>query len=128
MALDDDDDFQSDFDMIEHAIFVEYLKGDSSRFLSKNIYRLDPKRIIDLLTKQFKRRKAAWLQPHKFKEEYCMTQTSFKKLHSMIKDHDVFKLSASSKRGRQQFSSKYQLLFVQHFLGTEGNGMSNRQA
>ena len=56
-----------------------------------------------------------------------MTQTSFKKLHSMIKDHNVFRPSAST-RGRQQFSPKYQLLFVLHFLGTKGNGMSNRRA
>ena len=128
MALDDDDDFQSDFEMIEHSILVEYLKADSSRFLSRNIYRHDPKRIIDFLTKQFKRGKNAWLQPHEFKEVYGMTRTSFKELHTMIKDHDIFKPSASTKKGRQQFSSKYQLLFVLHFLGTERNGMSNRRA
>ena len=109
MALDDDDDFQSDFEMIEHSILVEYLKADSSRFLSRNIYRLDSKQIIDFLTKQFKRGEFAWLQPHKFKEEYRMTQSSFKKLHSMIKDHDVFKPS------HRERNKLYQSLDLNYF-------------
>ena len=49
-----------------------------------------------------------------------MTLSSFKKLHSMILK------PSSNRRGKWQFSSKYQL-FVLHFLGTEGNGMSNQR-
>ena len=54
-----------------------------------------------------------------------MTRTSFKKLHSYIKDHPVFNQPS---RGRPQFSSKYQLLFLLQYIGTEGQGMSNRRA
>ena len=32
------------------------------------------------------------------------------------------------KQGRKQFPSKYQLLFLLQYIGTEGNGMSNRRS
>ena len=125
MDLCDDNEFLLELEAMENWILSEYLHLDSSRYLSRNIYRSDPTQITHFLQKQFQRGKNAWWQPHEFKEQYRMTRTSFKKLHDMIKDHKGFQ---QHKNGRNQFSSKYQLLFLLQYIGTEGNGMSNRRS
>ena len=63
-----------------------------------------------------------------FRIHYRMSRPSFLKLWHAIKDDDAFKTKATKKGVRQQANSKYQLLVLLKFLGTEGDGMSNQKA
>ena len=53
-----------------------------------------------------------------------MSRPAFYKLWNAIKDHDVFK----SNKKKKQVDSKYQLLVLLKYLGTEGDGMSDSKA
>ena len=96
--LSDDNDFLLELEAMEYWILSEILELDSSRYLSRNVYCHDPNEVTHFLQKQFQRGKNAFLQPHEFKKQYRMTRTSFKRLHSMIKNHAGFRMS---KQGRK---------------------------
>ncbi|OEU06201.1 hypothetical protein FRACYDRAFT_255643 [Fragilariopsis cylindrus CCMP1102] len=70
MDLCDDNEFLLELEAMENWILSEYLHLDSSRYVSRNIYRSDPTQITHFLQKQFQRGKNAWWQPHEFKEQY----------------------------------------------------------
>ena len=60
-----------------------------------------------------------------FCTHFCMSRGAFYQLWNAIKGHDVFNNGRAKKK---QVSSKYQLLILLKFLGTEGDGMSNQKA
>jgi hypothetical protein len=65
---------------------------------------------------------SSWLNDAEFKDKYRMTRSSFWLIVELIKDHPVFQ----SKR-KKQAPVEHQLMILLCFLGTEGNGMSDRK-
>jgi hypothetical protein len=63
-----------------------------------------------------------WLNDAEFKDKYRMTRCSFWLIVDLIKSHDIFK----SPR-KPQAPVAHQLMTLLCFLGTEGNGMSDRK-
>ena len=66
-----------------------------------------------------------WLNEAEFKDKYRMTRSSFWLIVGLIKDHPVFQQGG---RGRKQAPVEHQLMTFLCFVGTEGNGMSDRRA
>jgi hypothetical protein len=66
-----------------------------------------------------------WLNEAEFKDKYRMTRSSFWLIVGLIKDHPVFQRGG---RGRKQAPVEHQLMTFLCFVGTEGNGMSDRRA
>ena len=66
--------------------------------------------------------KSSWLNEAEFKDKSRMTRSSFWLIVELIKDHRVFH---SNKR--RQAPVEHQLMTLLCFLGTEGNGMSDRK-
>ena len=65
---------------------------------------------------------SGWLNDAEFKDKYRMTRSSFWLIVDLIKDHAVFR-----SKWRRQAPVKHQLMTLLCFLGTEGNGMSDRR-
>ena len=63
-----------------------------------------------------------WLNDAEFKDKYRLTRSSFWLIVALIKHHPVFQ---STKR--KQAPVEHQLMTLLCFLGTEGNGMSDRK-
>jgi hypothetical protein len=63
-----------------------------------------------------------WLNDAEFKCKYRMTRSSFWLIVGLIRDHPVFKGGR-----KKQAPVEHQLMTLLCFLGTEGNGMSNRK-
>ncbi len=65
---------------------------------------------------------SGWLNDAEFKDKYRMTRSSFWLIVDLIKDHAVFR-----SKWRRQAPVEHQLMTLLCFLGTEGNGMSDRR-
>jgi hypothetical protein len=63
-----------------------------------------------------------WLNAAEFKCKHRMTRSTFWVIVGLIKDHPVFQGGK-----RKQVPVEHQLMMLLCFLGTEGNGMSNRR-
>jgi hypothetical protein len=68
------------------------------------------------------REESPWLNDAEFKDKYRLTRSSFWLIVGLIKHHPVFQ---STKR--KQAPVEHQLMTLLCFLGTEGNGMSDRK-
>jgi hypothetical protein len=66
---------------------------------------------------------SAWLNNTEFKDKYRMTRSSLWLIVGLIKDHQVF----HSRGNKKQAPVEHQLMTLLCFLGTEGNGMSDRK-
>ena len=53
MDLSDDNDFLSELEAMEYWVLSEILELDSSRYLSRDVYRHDPNEVNYFLQKQF---------------------------------------------------------------------------
>jgi hypothetical protein len=67
---------------------------------------------------------SCWLNEAEFKDKYRMTRSSFWLIVDLIQDHPIFQ----SGYKRKQAPVEHQLMVLLCFLGTEGNGMSDRKA
>ena len=117
----DEDEDDADADLIENVIAEK-----SKRYHQKRTnYRKSKLQIVfdeDLNEEELDGEKP-WLNDREFLQKYRMSRDSFSAIHDLIKDNDAF--ADKYKSGRKQASSKYQLLVLLKYLGTEGNGASN---
>ena len=112
--------------MIEQMAVLDLFNANNHRYTSDRHYRCryDARdALVDAHVHDLS--KESVMNEREFKNHYRMTRSSFLKLWHAIKDHPVFRSNKSTKK---QASSKYQLLVLLKFLGTEGDGMSNHKA
>jgi hypothetical protein len=84
---------------------AKYRDGDASAIFEKDLKEESP-----------------WLNDADFKDKYCLTHSCFWLIVALIEDHPVFQIMK-----RKQAPVEHQLMMLLCFLGTEGNGMSNRK-
>ena len=106
--------------MLEQEAKCRFRLEEASRYSTRGKYRNgDASTIFEEDLKE----DPPWLNDAEFKDKYRMTRSSFRLLVDLIKDHRVFKGGPR----RQQAPVEHQLMTLLCFLGTEGNGMSNRK-
>ena len=119
-----DNTFKVIFFFIEQLCFLELAVTDDDRYVSKRTYRTRQEKREDFVKEVLDTSPGARYNSHEFRVLFCMSRGAFYQLWAVICDHPLFK---TQKRG-QGINSKYQLLVLLKFLGTEGDGMSNSKA
>ena len=118
-----DDFFDIDNLFMEQSCRHLYNIADDKRYTQRGPYRKN-----DLATyceKHLDESSGCWLKPDEFRAVYRVDKNEFWILHEKIRQHPIFRKPAG--RGRKQFPSKYQLMMYLAYVGTEGNGMSQRR-
>jgi hypothetical protein len=122
-ALGEGDPFDICDVVMEEEAKCQFLKEERSRYSTGSRVNYRDGLASNVFAEDL-REDSPWLNEAEFKDKYRMTRSSFWLIVDLIKDHHVFQRVGKK---RKQAPVEHQLMTLLCFLGTEGNGMSDRK-